>query len=409
MTTPRVAITGIGSISALGRGLASTLEAVRNGTIGVRPIEAFDAREFNCRIAAEVPGELLGDEHRGFDRFARLALVAAAEAHLEAGIADVGYDPSRIGTLVGTGLGGCETLDAGYERLYGRGSSRIPPFTIPRAMYNAATSAISSKLGARGPGFGIVSACSSGTHAIGQAALWIRAGLADAVYAGGADAPIVPGIVRAWEGLRILAHDRDGASSACRPFSADRSGIVLGEGAGILVLERMDLAMKRGATILGEIMGIGFSSDAGHVTDPSADGAANAILGALADARLTPEAIGYVNAHGTATRANDPTETSAIRMTLGAAADGIPVSSTKAMHGHAMGASGAIEIAIALRALNAGVIPPTMNLREPDSECDLDYVPNAAREGRVATFLSNSFGFGGLNAVVAIRTRQGTR
>lgn len=398
----RVAVTGIGLISAIGRGVKASIDSVTRGAIGVGPIRGFEATGFSCRIAAEA-GDI-GEEFAPYDRFARFALIAATEAAASASLGDAGYASERIGTIVGTGLGGSGTLDGGYERLYSKRQSRMPPFMIPRAMYNAATSAVSSELGATGPAFGIVSACASGTHAIGEAATWIRSGLADAVVAGGADAPIVPGIVRAWEGLRVLAHDRDGAKAACRPFSADRSGLVLGEGAGIVVLERIDLALKRGATILGEISGVGLSSDAGHVTDPSVEGPTRAIRAALTDARLERADVGYVNAHGTATRANDPVETQAIRAAFGSAADSIPVSSTKAMHGHAMGASGAIELALSLAALNARIIPPTMNWRERDPECDLDYVPNEAREAKIETFVSNSFGFGGLNAVLVVRT-----
>ncbi|HEY8712524.1 MAG TPA: beta-ketoacyl-[acyl-carrier-protein] synthase family protein, partial [Thermoanaerobaculia bacterium] len=232
----------------------------------------------------------------------------------------------------------------------------------------------------------------------------IRSGQADAMIAGGADAPLTFGIIRAWESMRVLAVDNDHPERACRPFSADRKGLVLAEGAGIFILESFDNALRRGQPILGEIIGFGATSDAGHVTDPSADGAARAMKMSLGDARLEPRDIGYINAHGTATQANDATETRAIKDVFGAAATSIPVSSTKSMHGHAMGASGSIEIASSLLALNAGFIPPTINLEVPDPACDLDYVPNVARDARIGLFLSNSFGFGGMNAVVALRT-----
>jgi nodulation protein E len=273
-------------------------------------------------------------------------------------------------------------------------------------MYNAATSAVSRELGAFGPGFSLVSACASGTHSIGQAAQWIRTGFADVVVTGASDAPLITGIIRAWESLRVLAIDNDDPAGACRPFSANRKGLVLAEGAAVLILEAAEHAERRGAKTLGEIAGFGASSDAGHLTDPSADGAARAMLGALRDAKLAPNEVEYINAHGTATRANDSTETAAIRSVFGDHADRLAVSSSKSMHGHAMGASGAIELALSLVALNAGWIPPTLNLTAPDPECDLDYVAEGARQAAVTAFLSNSFGFGGMNAVLAVRTRQ---
>lgn len=390
----RVAITGLGIVSPLGRGKDATLDALRNGRSGIRNIASIDSSQLHCRIAGEVPGELT--EHRGHDRFTRFALLAAEEAAAQAG--ELGLEPERIGVLIGTGLGGCETLDVNYRKLYAE-NGRIHPLGIPTSMYNAASSAVSAKLNARGVSYAVVSACASSAHAIGLAAQAIRTGQADAVYAGGADAPITFGIVKAWEALRVLAIDNEHPDEACRPFSADRKGLVLAEGAAVLVLESLERAERRGAVILGEILGFGATSDAGHVTDPSADGATRAMRLALADARL--DTVDYINAHGTGTRANDPTETAAIRNVFGDAAP--PVSSTKSLHGHAMGASGAIEIASSLIALRDGFLPPTINLRQPDPLCALDTVPNVPREARAETFLSNSFGFGGMNAVVAVR------
>ncbi|MGZ8778760.1 MAG: beta-ketoacyl-[acyl-carrier-protein] synthase family protein [Thermoanaerobaculia bacterium] len=391
----RVVITGLGIVSAFGRGKSATLDALKNSRSGIRSIASIDASPLNCRIAGEVPGELT--EHRGHDRFTRFALIAAEEAAAQAG--DLGIEPERIGTLIGTGLGGCETLDLNYRKLYAE-NGRIHPLGIPTSMYNAAASAVSAKLSARGVSYAVVSACASSAHAIGLAAQAIRTGQADAVFAGGADAPLTIGIVKAWEALRVLAIDNEHPEEACRPFSADRRGLVLAEGAAVLVLESLGNARRRGAEILGEIAGFGATSDAGHVTDPSADGATRAKKLALADAGLGATDVGYINAHGTGTRANDPTETAAIRAVFGESAP--PVSSTKSLHGHAMGASGAIEIASSLLALRDGFLPPTINLLEPDPACDLDYIPNAPRERRVETFLSNSFGFGGMNAVVAV-------
>ncbi|MFL6248695.1 MAG: beta-ketoacyl-[acyl-carrier-protein] synthase family protein [Thermoanaerobaculia bacterium] len=394
----RVAITGIGIVSPFGRGKAAALDALRAGRSGVRNITSIDATSLNCRIAGEVPADAHEGLHRGHDRFTRFALIAAEEASEQA--SDLGVDPLRIGVLLGTGLGGCETLDNSYRRFYGE-HTRIPPMSIPLTMYNAASSAVSTKLGAKGLAYSVVSACASSAHAIGLAAQAIRAGQADAVFAGGSDAPLTPGIISAWESLRVLAIDNEHPEAACRPFSADRKGLVLAEGAAVFVLESLEHAQARGATILGEIAGFGATSDAGHITDPSADGAARAMQQALLDARLDPRDVGYINAHGTGTRANDATETAAIHTVFGA--DTPPVSSTKSLHGHAMGASGAIEIAASLLALREGFLPPTINLERPDPQCDLDYVPNEPRPARVTAFLSNSFGFGGMNAVVAVR------
>ena len=399
----RVAITGIGIISPFGRGKGAALTALRAGRSGIRRISSIDTTELFCKIGGEVPA---GDDvpQRGYDRFTRFALVAADEAAQQANFGSMGVDGDRIGVLVGTGLGGCETLDMGYRRVYKEAQTRIPPTAIAMSMYNAAASAISSKYQAKGLSYAVVSACASSAHALGLAYQAIRSGQADAMIAGGADAPLTFGIVRAWEGMRVMAVDNENPERACRPFSADRKGLVLAEGAGIFILESLESANRRGQEILGEIVGFGATSDAGHVTDPSADGAARAMKMSLRDAAIEPKDIGYINAHGTATQANDATETRAIKDVFGAAAQSIAVSSTKSMHGHAMGASGSIEIASSLLALNAGFIPPTINLEVPDPACDLDYVPNVAREARVELFLSNSFGFGGMNAVVAVRT-----
>lgn len=392
----RVAITGIGLISPFGRGCDAALDALRNARSGIRTITNFDSSTLNCRIAGEVPVEL-GDEHRGHDRFSRLALIAADEALSQAGV--LGVDPERLGTIIGTGLGGCETSDTNYRRLYAE-NARPVPMGIPMAMYNAAAAAVSAKHNAKGIAYATVSACSSSAHALGVAAHAIRFGQADAMLAGGTDAPLTYGIVKAWEVLRVLAIDNEHPEAACRPFSADRKGLVLAEGAAVFVLESFENAERRGANILAELAGFGATSDAGHVTDPSADGAARAMALAVKDAGLEPNDIEYINAHGTGTRANDPTETTAIKTVFG---DNVPVSSTKSMHGHAMGASGAIEVACSILALRAGFLPPTLNLQTPDPACDLDYVPNAPRETKARTFLSNSFGFGGMNSVVALR------
>jgi nodulation protein E len=400
----RVAITGIGIVSPFGRGKSAALEALRDARSGVKRIESIDASALNCRIAGEVPREAHEGLHRGHDRFSRFALIAAEEAAEEANFANIGVEPERVAALIGTGLGGCETLDAGYKRMYGENLARVPPASIAMSMYNAATSAVSTRFGAKGAAYSVVSACASSAHAIGLAYQAIKSGAADAAFAGGADAPLTFGIIRAWESMRVLAIDNEHPERACRPFSADRNGLVLAEGSAVLLLETFENAERRGQPILGEIAGFGATSDAGHITDPSADGAARAMRQALRDANASTEDVGYINAHGTATRANDATETRAIKEVFGERAYAIPVSSTKSMHGHAMGASGAIEIACSLVALRDGFLPPTINLDNADPECDLDYIPHRAREARVSLFLSNSFGFGGMNAVVAVRT-----
>ena len=397
----RVVITGLGIISPFGRGKAAALESVRRGQSGVRRIESIDSSALNCRMAGEVPAGSFVPEK--FDRFTNLALVAASEAVEQAGLRAA--DPNRLGVIIGTGMGGAETLDASYRRIYAEGQSRLPPTSIAWTMYNAPASAIAARYGAKGIAYAVVSACASSAHALGQAFDAIRLGRADVMLAGGADAPLTVGCIRAWESMRVLAIDNEHPEAACRPFSADRKGLVLAEGSAILVLESLEHARARDAAPIGEIAGFGITSDAGHVTDPSADGEARAIRMALGE--LAPEDVGYINAHGTATRANDVTETAAIKAVFGDAAYRIPVSSTKSMHGHAMGASGAIEIACSLLALNDGFLPPTINLTAPDPECDLDYVPNAARPARVGLFLSNSFAFGGMNGVLAVRTAHG--
>ena len=397
----RVAITGLGIISPFGRGRDAALEALRNARSGIRRLESIDTSSLNCRIGGEVPPSAHQGAFKGFDRFSRFALIAAEEAAEQARI-NGAVEPSRFGVIIGTGLGGCETLDAGFRRVYKDGQPRVPPTTIPWSMYNAAASAVSTHFGAKGVAYSPVSACASSAHAIGQAFEAIRSGQADAILAGGADAPLTFGIILAWESMRVLSIDNEHPEAAARPFSADRKGLVLAEGAAVLVLESMEHAGQRGASIVGEVVGFGITSDAGHLTDPSADGAARAMRLAIGN-----EEIDYINAHGTGTRANDATETAAVKSVFGDRAHRIPISSTKSMHGHAMGASGAIEIVSSLVALNEGIVPPTINLNTPDPACDLDYVPNQAREGRVRTFLSNSFGFGGMNGVVAIRTVHG--
>jgi nodulation protein E len=294
-------------------------------------------------------------------------------------------------------VGGQGTEDIGFQDLYKMGHNRVHPLTIPKTMANAVASHISMEFGITGPSYTISTACSSAAHAIGQAFWMVRSGATDLAITGGSEAPFSVGILKAWEAMRVVSPD------TCRPFSKDRHGMILGEGGAMLVLEPLEAARARGARIHAEIVGFGMSADAGHITQPSAQGAARAIRAALRDAALAPEAIGYINAHGTGTAANDPTETSAIRAVFGAHAGHLAVSSTKSMHGHALGASAALECLATALALRDGLLPPTANFREPDPECDLDVIPNQARAAQVEYALSNSFAFGGLNAVLALR------
>ena len=398
-----VVVTAIGLVSCLGRGTDSHLDAIRHSRPGLSLLPPHPGDSTATRPGGLVADELLSDVDARVDRATRLALAASSDAFGGASLPP-DLDPERVGIIIGTGLGGMVSLDAAYARLYGEKNPRVHPLTIPHGMPNAPTSAVARSVGARGPAFGIVSACTSGLHAVAQAASWIRGGLADAVIAGGADSPIAEGILRAWEALRVLAPAGDDPSHACRPFDRDRSGLVLAEGAAVLLLEDIGAARRGGRIPLASIDGFGMTSDAGHLTDPSEDGMMRALAGAIAMSRIHPARFGYVNAHGTATRANDPLECAALRGTFGDTAPALSVSSTKSLHGHAMGASGAIELALTVLALNAGLLPATATLRNLDPECEgLDHVAGAARESTPAAFLTGSFGFGGLNAVVAGR------
>ena len=370
---------------------------------GIRRLTAVDPALLRFSNAAEVPGfDPAGQFEPArldlLDRFSQLALVAAREAVRDAGI-EFSSPAVRDSTAVVTGccLGGQTAEDAEFETLYRQGRNRVHPLTIPRTMANAGASMLSMEFGLRGPAFTISTACSSASHAIGLAFQMVRSGAAELALAGGSEAPFSYGLLKAWEAMRVISTD------TCRPFSRDRKGMILGEGAAMLLLEPYEAARARGARIHGELVGFGMSSDAHHITQPSADGAALALSAALRDAALRPEAIGYINAHGTGTPGNDATETRAIRQVFGAHADRLAVSSTKSLHGHALGAAGALEAAATLLALREGILPPTANFTERDPECDLDVVPNTARAVRVEYALSNSFAFGGLNAVLAFR------
>ena len=400
----RVAVTGLGAIAALGHDAASLWRALLAGECGIRPIVNIPIDRLTARTAAEVAGF---DPNAHFDarrlpmldRTSQFALVAAHEAMRQAapaGVGALGLDANKAGVVFGAGLG-VNTIDTSYHTLYGEGSNRLHPFTVPRIMPNAPASHISIDFGLRGPSFATASACASSTHAIGLAFHMIRAGLLQLAVTGGSDASLTVGHVRAWDALRVLSPD------ACRPFSKDRAGLVLGEGAAVLVLEEWEHAKKRGAMMHAEIVGFGMSADAADITAPDEAGAAQAISAALADAGLQPADVQYVNAHGTGTRLNDRSETAALKRVFGEHAKRLTVSSTKSMLGHCLNAGGALEALATVLAVRDDVAPPTIGYRVFDPECDLDYVPNTSRHASIDAALSNSFAFGGFNAVLAFR------
>jgi nodulation protein E len=398
----RVAITGVGAISALGRNAGEFAESLRQGRSGIAPIQSAGCSELRFPNGAEVPEyshrPYFEDRRADFmDRFAQFAVIAAREAVASAGVEWTPALRESAAIVTGSCVGGQNAQDAGFTEVYKLGRNRVHPLTIPRTMANAGASHISMEFGITGPSFTISTACSSAGHAIGQALWMVRTGAADLAITGGSEAPFSFGILKAWEAMRVVSPE------TCRPFSKDRRGMILGEGAAMFVLEPLDAALARGARIHAEIVGIGMSADACHITQPSVDGAARAMRAALRDAGLAPEQIGYINGHGTATQANDIAETAAIRAVFGPHADRLAVSSTKSMHGHALGAAAALECLATVTALRDGILPPTANFSQPDPECDLDVVPNVAREAQVEYALSNSFAFGGLNAVLALR------
>ena len=398
----RVVITGLGIVSPLGKNVAEVTARLRAGRGAIGPITIIPTEGLITKIGAEVrdfdPAAYFADRQLTLlDRCAQFALVASREAIGQSGLSFRDGLGQRTATIIGAGVGGMTTLDDCFHRVYAEGAKRIHPLTIPKFMISAAMSHITMEHGITGPSFTVASACASANHAIGVAFHMVRAGSVDVAVTGGTEAVFTCGTIMGWEALRVMAPD------TCRPFSRDRRGMVLGEGAAIMVLEDRARAEARGAEILAEIVGFGMSSDALDIVLPSAAGAASAMRACLADARLTAEEVGYINAHGTGTVANDVTETKAIHMVFGDHAWKLAVSSTKAMHGHALGASGALELAATIMALRQGFIPPTANFTEADPDCDLDYVPNEARAAQIEVAISNSFAFGGHNAVLAIR------
>ncbi len=398
----RVAITGLGIISASGLNVQDFWTAMREGRSAIKPITSIPPGVLRFTNAAEVadfdPNDYFEPKEIQFlDPFAQYGVAAAREAIKDSGFEWTPELKTQTAVITGSCMGGKLTEDEGYVQVYQEKNTRFNPLTIPRAMANAAASRISLEYGFVGPTYTISSACSSANHAIGQAFWMVRSGSAEVAVTGGSEAIFALGVLHAWGAMRVVSTD------TCRPFSKDRKGLILGEGGGMLVLEPVEAARARGAHIYAELAGFGMSSDAHHITQPSSEGAARALRGALADGELQPEQVGYINAHGTGTQANDVTETAAIRSVFGSHADKLLVSSTKSMHGHTLGAAGAIEAIATAMAIHCGTVPPTANYTTPDPACDLDVVPNQGRHAQIEAAVSNSFAFGGLNAVLAFR------
>ena len=398
----RVVVTGIGVLCACGKTREEFRAALRVGQTGIGQIDNSEIRDLRFQNGGVIHGFNAVDHMDAkqadmIDRFAQLAVVAAKEAVGHSGVEWTPELRDSAAIVTGSCVGGQSTENQGFYDVYKMGKPRVHPMTIPKTMANAGASAISLEFGITGPVFTLATACSSSAHAIGQAAAMIRSGMTDLAITGGSEAPFSYGILKAWEAMRVVS------PTVCRPFSKDRTGMILGEGAAMLVLESLEHALARGGKPIAEIAGFGMSSDAHHITQPSAEGAAKAIRRALADAGLSPGDIQYVNAHGTGTSVNDVTETRALHLAFGEHAGKIAISSTKAMHGHTLGAAGALEAAATILSMTSGFLPPTIQFNERDPECDLDYIPNCTRMADVDCALSSSFAFGGLNAVVAIR------
>ena len=408
-----VVVTGLGLVTPVGIGLDTAWTALLAGTSGGAPISSFEATdEYPSRIACEVkdfdPSNVLeAKEIRRYDRFAQFALVAAEEAMQHAGLRGppAGIPPERVGVVVGTGIGGMATFEEQCRNLLGRGPGRVSPFFIPMFIPDIAPGLISIRYGAQGPNYSTVSACASSAHAVGDAARLIERGDADIMIVGGTEAAVTPLAMAGFGAMKAMSTRNDEPETASRPFDATRDGFVMGEGAGILILEAREVAEARGVPILAQVAGFGMSGDAYHITSPvpGGAGARTAMRLALEDAGADPEEVDYINAHGTSTPQNDKSETSAIRAVLDSAADSIVVGSTKSMTGHLLGAAGAVEAVVCVMACSHGKIPPTINIEEPDPECDLDYAAGESRDRPVGLALSNSFGFGGHNVCLAFR------
>jgi len=401
----RVAVTGMGLVCALGNNVAQCWPLLAKGESRIRPLADPGAPPYKFRHGAEAlafrPLDYFSEKDLLFlERFAQMAAVAAREAVAQSGISFAGELGNRSGVITGTSVGGQFSEEEGYVRLYRENNPRVAPLTIPRTMSNAGASRISFEFGIHGPCYTVSTACSSSNHSIGQAFWMVRNGQLTAAIAGGSEAVFAEGLLRAWEAMRVVSPE------PCKPFSTERRGLSLGEGAGMLVLENWEHAVARGATILGEIIGFGMSSDAHHITQPCVDGPANAMLWALRDAAIEPDAVDYINAHGTGTQTNDITESHAIRAVFGPKAESVPVSSTKSLHGHALGAAGAVEAVATLLALEHGVVPPTANVSTIDPACEIRVVHSEPLAAKLEIALSNTFAFGGLNASLVLRRAE---
>ncbi|WP_106744321.1 beta-ketoacyl-[acyl-carrier-protein] synthase family protein [Yoonia maritima] len=398
----RVVITGAGTINPLGTDVASTFEAFREGRCGIGPLDIKDVDRLSIQIGGQIKGyEEASHFNRQqlalYDRFTQFALLAARQAISQSGLTFSGDLADRSGVVLGTSGGGLTTQDENYRAVYEEGKNRVHPFIVPRLMNNAAASHVSIEWNLRGPTFTVATACASSNHAMGQAFNMVRSGMSKVMITGGSEAMLCFGGIKAWEGLRVMSKD------ACRPFSATRNGMVQGEGAAVYVFEDYEHAVARGADILCEVAGFAMSSDASDIVTPSKQGAARAIAGAVNDAGVALDSVGYINAHGTGTAANDKTECAAVADVFGHHADHLMMSSTKSMHGHLIGGTGAVELLACIMALKDRVIAPTIGYEESDPECAMDVVPNEARDAKVDVVLSNAFAFGGLNAVIALR------
>ena len=398
----RVVITGAGTINPLGADVATTMEAMREGRCGIGPLDILDVD----RLAIQIGGQVKNYEETAhfnrqqialYDRFTQFTLLAARQAIGQSGLTFSGDLADQSGVIFGTSGGGLNTQDENYRAVYAEGKNRVHPFIVPKLMNNAAASHVSMEWKLRGPSFTVATACASSNHAMGQAFNMVRCGMAKVMVTGGSEAMLCFGGIKAWEGLRVMSKD------ACRPFSATRNGMVQGEGAGVYVFEDYAHAKARGADILCEVAGFAMTSDASDIVMPSKQGAARTIAGAIKDAGLNKEEVGYINAHGTGTAANDKTECAAVADVFGHHADKLMISSTKSMHGHLIGGTGAVELLACIMALRDGIVAPTIGYEEPDPECALDVVPNVARDANISVALSNAFAFGGMNAVLALR------
>ncbi len=402
MDRKRIVITGLGGLSALGTSAGEIWQSMKDGRPGIGEITTTPLHDLKLRIGAEVkvlPERGLDPRRvQTMDRFSLLAVLAALEAVADARLVIDAGNAARVGAIIGAGVSGFTSIEEAYRSVLIDGRSRAPILTVPKVMTGAPAGQVSMATGAKGPVFGVTSACSSGNHAFAASLDILRAGRADVMLAGGTEAPLVWAVLKAWEALRVTARE------TCRPFSADRDGLLIGEGAGVAVLETLEHALARGAPVLAELAGAGMTADAADIVSPTVAGPEAAIRACLADAGLTSADIDYINAHGTGTKANDAIETKAIRAVFGAEADRVSVSSTKAMHGHCLGASSALELIACVGAVRDGVIPPTIGFTAPDPECDLDVTPNSARTRSVRAALSNAFAFGGTNAVIAVKS-----